>query len=67
MSRFFRLLGFALVGMVALFAIALALVYWISSARLHKTCPVISQTVALPTDPATLARGQHLAVVRDCA
>ncbi len=49
MSRLFRFQGFALVGMVGLVAIALALVDWISSARLHKAYPVVSPTVALPT------------------
>jgi cytochrome c553 len=66
MSRIFRFLGFALVGVVALLALALALVYWITCARLRKSYAVISQTVVLPADSAALARGQHIALVRGC-
>ena len=67
MSRFFRFLGYALVGLVALVVIALLVVYWISNARLHKTYAVVTQPLALPAGSAALAHGKHLAVTRGCA
>ncbi len=67
MSRFFRLLGYALAGLVALLATALGIVYWITAARLHKTYVVASRPLALPSGPEALAHGRHLAITRGCA
>ena len=67
MSRFIRLLGYALAGLVALVAVAYGAVTWISTARLHRIYTVTVESVPIPGDAGAIARGRHLAVVRGCA
>lgn len=66
MSRLLKTLGYVVGGLVVVLAIAATFVYFSSNARLKKTHAVALRAVAIPTDAAALARGQHLAQTRGC-
>jgi mono/diheme cytochrome c family protein len=58
-------LGILLGGLVGLVAVALAVVYIASNARINTTYDV-EAVVQVPTDAAALTAGEHLAVTRGC-
>ena len=66
MRRLFRILGYAVGGLLALGVLAAAIVYGSSAAKLKKTYVVTARPVALPKGPAAIARGQHIAQTRGC-
>ncbi len=53
-------IGFVLLGLVVILAIALAGFYAIGSKRLNATFKVPMETVAVPTDAASISAGEHL-------
>ncbi len=62
MKRWLKRIGMALGGLVALVVLALAGVYGFSGRRLARTYAVAPDRLAIPTDPASIERGHHLAV-----
>ncbi|MEO5580113.1 MAG: c-type cytochrome [Gemmatimonadaceae bacterium] len=60
MKRALKWLGYIIGGCVALIVLAVGTVYAITSSRMGKTYPTAVETVAVPTDPASIARGRHL-------
>lgn len=54
------------VSLLALIAIAAALVFGITQARLARNYAIALETVAIPTDPAAVARGKHVATISGC-
>lgn len=60
-SKIVRIFAFLLVGLLVLGAGAAGAVYLISNNRINKTYAVQGKAVAVPTDAAAIARGQHLA------
>ena len=60
-GKVLRRVGIGLGVVVGLVVVLVAGVYVASNARLHKTYSVEIPSLPLPTDPASLARGEHLA------
>ena len=60
MKRVLKVLGYIVVGLLALIVIGVGTIYAITSSRLGKTYPTEVETVAIPTDSASLERGRHL-------
>jgi mono/diheme cytochrome c family protein len=59
MNRVTKWIGRGLVGLLGLLVIAIALVYAISSRRINKVYTVNDPAPAIPTDSASIAKGQH--------
>lgn len=66
MARFFKILLYSLGALMLLLVIGVTWVHFASRARLDRTFAVTPRAVALPSDPAALARGRHLAQTRGC-
>jgi cytochrome c553 len=61
--RWLRWIGFALLGLVTVLALALVVVYLVSSSHLNRTYRFPDAGVAAATDSVALARGQRLAEI----
>ena len=57
-----RIVGFILGGIVIVLGIAAGGIYFASNARLNRTYAVDVKPLTIPTDQASIERGQHLAV-----
>jgi cytochrome c553 len=66
MKRLVKWVGIALGGVVAVLVLALIAVYGVSEYRMSRTFHVPDATLALRSDPATLARGEHFVKTRGC-
>lgn len=66
MKTALKWLGRAAVAIIALFAVALAVVYIVSEQRLRKTHDVPVSGFVIPDDSASIAAGQRLAQIRGC-
>ena len=64
--KIIRALGKLLLVLIVLAGIALALVYWRSSALLAQHIKVDEPPLAIPQDAEAIARGEHMAVTRGC-
>lgn len=60
MKRVLKWVGYLVLGLVLLIVIGVGTVYAITSSRLAKTYPTQVETIAIPGDSASLARGRHL-------
>jgi mono/diheme cytochrome c family protein len=68
MRRLLRMSGFGLGGLLVLIAMISVSVYAASSARLNRTYTFTNLPLAIPSDAASIARGQHLVVaIAKCA
>lgn len=68
MKRGLKWLGYIVGGFIALVVVAVGTVYAITSSRLARTYPLEVETVAIPTDSASIERGRHLTLaVGKCA
>jgi mono/diheme cytochrome c family protein len=65
--RALKWLGVVLGAIVVLLLAAIAVLYLITQPRLQRTYAVQPEPVAVSTDPATIAQGAHVAVIRGCA
>ena len=52
--------------LLAVLAIAAAIVFGITQARLAHSYTIPAETVAIPSDPAALERGKHVATISGC-
>lgn len=66
MGRIGRITIITLGTLVGLALLALGLVYAISEARLRATYNVAVTSPTIPNDPASIARGRHLAIATHC-
>ncbi len=66
MRKFFKWLGIILGSLVGLILLAVLGLYVNTSIRLNKTYSVQPETIAIPSDPASIERGRHVAVIRMC-
>ena len=66
MRRVFRILGYVALAFVALLVVAYGVVYAISESRVRRAYALTRETVALPTDSASLAEGKRFAQIRGC-
>lgn len=68
MRRTFKWIGIVLGGLIGLVLLALGIVYIISSAELGTEYEITAETIAIPTDSASLAHGQHrVRAISKCA
>lgn len=66
MKTVLKVLGYGLAALGLVLAIAFAAIYVASNSKLKRTFAVNAKPVAVPTDAASIARGQHLAETRGC-
>ena len=59
--RFLRWSGIVLGGLIGIVLIAAVVLYLIGGGRIDKTYTIPAETIAIPTDQASVDRGRHLA------
>jgi mono/diheme cytochrome c family protein len=59
--RFLRWSGIVLGGLIGMVLIAAVVLYLIGGGRIDKTYTIPAETIAIPTDQASVDRGRHLA------
>jgi mono/diheme cytochrome c family protein len=64
--RVLKLVGKVVAGLLVLIVAALGVLYVLSQRRIGKSYTVAGHDVAVPTDSAALARGEHVANLRGC-
>jgi mono/diheme cytochrome c family protein len=60
MKRVLKWVGYVVGVIVVLLIVAVSVVYALGSSRLNKSYPLAVEPVAVPADPASVARGKHL-------
>lgn len=60
MRRLLKWIGILLGGLVGVVLVAAIVLYALGSARLNKSHDIQVETIAIPSDEAAIARGQHL-------
>ena len=66
MKKFLKWVGIGLAVLVGLLAVGLGVVYFQTEARLNKVYELPKETVAIPTDADSIARGKHIYQFRGC-
>lgn len=66
MKTFLKWVGFVFAALVGLLVVALVAIYFKSQARLTRIYKVPEETVAIPTDTASIEYGQHIFRFRGC-
>lgn len=66
MKKFLKWVGFVLGALVGLSIIGLLVIYFKSQERLTRVYQIPEELVVIPTDSASLARGQHIFRFRGC-
>jgi mono/diheme cytochrome c family protein len=67
--KIFKWIGIVLGSLIGLLVLAFAVLYIIGSVkwnRLHGKYDVPVETITIPTDQASIARGEHIATIRMC-
>jgi mono/diheme cytochrome c family protein len=65
--RILKWIGYILGGIVVIIVIALAVFYFMSSQKLGHSFKITPDTVAIPTDEASIERGHHIVeAISDC-
>jgi cytochrome c553 len=65
-KRVLKWIGISLGGLVALALVAAGVLYMVSGSRLSAKHAWPAETLAVPTDGASIARGEHLVTTRAC-
>lgn len=63
-GKILRWVGIVATAVVLVIVVAVAAVYFMSSRRLSRTWAITPETVAIPTDSASIEYGRHLATAR---
>lgn len=66
MKKVLKWIGIVLAGLVGLIVLAVAVVYAISGYRFNRTYQVQVDPMEIPTDPAAITYGEHIASIRGC-
>lgn len=66
MKKVLKWIGIILGGLIGLLVLAVGAVYAISEYRFNRTYEVHVAPVEIPTDPAAIAYGEHIASIRGC-
>jgi mono/diheme cytochrome c family protein len=66
MRRVVKVLGYSTAGLALFLAVALAVVYGRSTVQLRRTYLITVAPVRVPSDPAAVERGRHIAQTRGC-
>lgn len=67
--KILKWIGIVLGSLIGLLVLAFAVLYIIGSAKwnqVHGNHNVPVETITIPTDPASIARGEHIAIIRMC-
>jgi len=64
--RILRWLGIFVIGVVGLVVVAIAYVYISSERIINRTYAIPGTSIAIPSDSASIAEGQRLAMIRGC-
>jgi mono/diheme cytochrome c family protein len=59
-------LGYAFAGILLICLVVYGYIYWNIEQRLNKVYPTTTPAIRIPTDSASIARGEHLFVVHGC-
>ena len=60
MARALKWIGIGLGGLVGIIVLAALILSFVGNARLHKTLDIQPEALSIPTDQASLERGEHL-------
>jgi mono/diheme cytochrome c family protein len=66
MKGILKWLGIVLGGLLGLFALAAVVIMLVSNTRLNRTYTIDPGAIDVSMDEATIARGEHLAIIRGC-
>lgn len=66
-KKVLKWVGIALAGLVALLAVALVVLYLVGTNKLNKKYQVSGENVPIPSDSASIQRGEHLATIFMCS
>ncbi|HUJ44370.1 MAG TPA: c-type cytochrome [Opitutaceae bacterium] len=66
MRRVLKTLGYLAAALALLLAVTVAVVYWRSNVQLHRNYTVTVAPVRVPSDPAAIEHGRHIAQTRGC-
>mgnify|MGYP001305376414 CR=1 FL=1 len=66
MKTVFRWVGIVFGVLVGLIILTIGAIYFITESRINKTYDIQVETVAIPTDAATIEYGKHVATIRAC-
>lgn len=66
MKKFLKWVGMILAVLIGLLFVGLGVVYFQTEARLNKVYDLPKETVLIPTDEASIARGKHIYQFRGC-
>lgn len=66
MGRVLRILGIILGGLVGVVLVAILIVFVVSNGKLAQAYPTPTETITVPTDADTLARGEYLVNMMGC-
>ena len=66
MKKVLKWVGIGLAGLIGLLTVGLGMVYFKTEARLNKVYELPRETVAIPTDSDSIARGKHIYQFRGC-
>jgi mono/diheme cytochrome c family protein len=67
MNVWLKRIGYTIGALIALLLIVVSFVYGMSERQFRRIYSVASETIPIADDSATLARGEHLAIVFGCA
>lgn len=66
MKRIFRNVAIVLAGLVGLLLLAALVLYFLGTSRVNRTYQVETAALEIPSDPAVVERGAHLARIHGC-
>ena len=66
MRMLFKWIGITLGGLLGLLVVTSIVLYFVGGAKLSKKYDVRVETISIPSDPAVVQRGEHLAVIFLC-
>ena len=66
MKKFLKWVGIVLGALVGLMVISLVVIYFKTQARLTRVYDLPEESVAIPTDSASIERGKHIFQFRGC-
>jgi mono/diheme cytochrome c family protein len=66
MKRFLKWTGIVLGTVIVLLLITYGYIYSHTTSRFNKEYAITAQAIPVPTDPASLALGQHIAAIKGC-
>ena len=66
MKKFWKWTGIVFAALAGLIVVGMSIAYFQTEARLNKIYDIPKETVIIPTDVASIARGKHIYQFRGC-